>query len=167
MMLYTKYESYGPCSFRDFFKIAFWKPFFFTLWPIYATNLIHFGRGPFLLSLVKFPLVLQEKMSFELFLIHFNVKWWPPGEVWSKSNEQFHRRLSCWRTTNFVLMWAKKASWLLLVFTVINPFFHLWLQTRPYNISYFYLLSVSLWPVLSNTTTESIIYLTMQVRFSY
>jgi len=48
MMLYIKYESSGPCSFRQkfFLKIAFWKP---NVWPTYATNQNHlnnFGRGP-------------------------------------------------------------------------------------------------------------------------
>jgi len=61
-----------------FFKIAFWKPFFLTPWPTYATNwntLNIFGR-------------------------------WPPRDyfcdVWSESNEQFQRRCLSkkrWRTT--------------------------------------------------------------------
>jgi len=49
MVLYTKYESSGPCSFRqeDFWKLHF-KNIFFTPWPTYATNQNHlnnFGRG--------------------------------------------------------------------------------------------------------------------------
>jgi len=50
MMLYTNYESSGPCSFRqeDFWKLHF-KNRFLTLWPTYATNQNHlnnFRRGP-------------------------------------------------------------------------------------------------------------------------
>jgi len=69
MMLYTKYESSGPCSFR---QEIFWKLHFenllLTPWPTYATNQNHlnnFGRGP------------PRDHSCE---------------VWSKSNEWFQRR---------------------------------------------------------------------------
>ena len=50
MMLYTKYESSGLCSFRqeDFWKFHL-ENIFFDPWPTYATNQNHlnnFGRGP-------------------------------------------------------------------------------------------------------------------------
>jgi len=69
MMLYTKYESCGPCCFRqeDFLKLHFENLCFFPL-PSYATNwnnLNNFGRGP------------PRDNSCE---------------VWSKSNEQFQRK---------------------------------------------------------------------------
>ena len=49
-MLYTKYESSGPCSFgqEDFWKLHF-ENLFLTPWPTYATNwngLNNFDRGP-------------------------------------------------------------------------------------------------------------------------
>ena len=84
MMLYTKYESSRPCtcSFRqeDFLKLHFKNLFFDPV--TYLSNQSEpfeqfwYGttHGPFLLSLVKLPLAVQEKMSFELFLILFNVK---------------------------------------------------------------------------------------------
>jgi len=51
MMLYTKYESSGPCSFRqeDFWKFYFKNLYILTQWPTYATNwngLNNFDRGP-------------------------------------------------------------------------------------------------------------------------
>jgi len=69
MMLYTKYESSGPCSFRqeDFWKLHFDNQFF-DPWPTYATNwngLNNFDRGP------------PRDHSCE---------------VWSKSNAWFQRR---------------------------------------------------------------------------
>jgi len=69
MMLYTKYESSRPCSFRqdDFWKLHF-ENLLFDPWPTYATNQNHlndFGRGP------------PRDHSCE---------------VWSKSNERFQRR---------------------------------------------------------------------------
>jgi len=49
MMLYIKYESTGPCSFRqDFWKFHF-KTYLLTLRPTYATNWNgwnNFDRGP-------------------------------------------------------------------------------------------------------------------------
>jgi len=68
-MLYTKYESSGPCSFgqEDFWKLHF-ENLFLTLWPTYATNwngLNNFDRGP------------PRDLSCE---------------VWSKSNKWFQRR---------------------------------------------------------------------------
>jgi len=76
-MLYTTYESSGPCSFRqeDILKLPFENLFFDPV--TYICNQLEpfeqfrYGttQGPFLLSLVKFPLAVQEKMSFELFLI--------------------------------------------------------------------------------------------------
>jgi len=48
-MLYTKYESSGPCSFRRDFWILHFKNLFLTPWPTYATkwnSLNNFGRGP-------------------------------------------------------------------------------------------------------------------------
>jgi len=49
MMLYIKYESTGPCSFRqeDFWKFHF-KTYLLTQWPTYTTNwngLNNFDRG--------------------------------------------------------------------------------------------------------------------------
>ena len=38
-------------------------------------------QGPFLLSLVKFPLAVQKKKSLAVFLIYFNVKCDPRGGV--------------------------------------------------------------------------------------
>ena len=76
MMLYTKYESSGPCSFRqDVSKLHFENLFFDPV--TYLCNQsepfeqIRCGttQGQFLLSLVKFPLAVQGKMLFELFLI--------------------------------------------------------------------------------------------------
>ena len=77
MMLYIKYESSGPCSFRqeDFLKLHFENLMFDPV--IYLCNqsepFEHFWsgttKGPFLLSLVKFPLTVQEEKSFEVFLI--------------------------------------------------------------------------------------------------
>jgi len=69
MMLYTKYESSGPCSFRqeDFWKLHFENLFFYPV-TNYATNQNHlnnFGGGP---------------------------PWDHSCEVWSKSNEWFQRR---------------------------------------------------------------------------
>ena len=68
-MLYTKYESSWPCSFRqeDYWKLHF-ENLFLTAWPTYATNwngLNNFDRGPL------------RDYSYE---------------VWSKSNEWFQRR---------------------------------------------------------------------------
>jgi len=68
-MLYTKYESSGPCSFRqfkDFWKLHI-KTYFFTPWPTYATKwngLNNFGR--------------ETPRDHSC-------------EVWSKSNERFQR----------------------------------------------------------------------------
>jgi len=50
MMLYTKYESSGHCSFRqeDFWKLHF-ENLFLTPWPTYATNWnipVKFGQNP-------------------------------------------------------------------------------------------------------------------------
>jgi len=67
---------------KNIFENCILKTYFFTLWPTYATNqnnLNIFCRGPFLSSLVKFSLAVQERMSFNLFLIKFNVKLWPQG----------------------------------------------------------------------------------------
>jgi len=69
MMLYTKYERSGPCSFwqEDFWKLHF-ENLFFDPWPTYATNwngLNNFDRGP------------HRDHSCE---------------VWSKSNKRFQRR---------------------------------------------------------------------------
>ena len=107
MMLYTKYESSGLCSFgqEDFWKLHFEK-LFLTPWPTYATNwngLNNFDRGP------------PRDHSCE---------------VWSKSNNRFQRRCSLKKlltdgrtddgrrtpdiegsqklTEHFVLRWAKK-----------------------------------------------------------
>ena len=68
-MLYTKYESSGPCSVgqEDFWKLHFEK-LFLTPWPTYATNwngLNNFDRRP------------PRDHSCE---------------VWSKSNRRFQRR---------------------------------------------------------------------------
>ena len=77
MMLYTKYESSGPCSFRqeDCLKLHFKNLFFDPVTDIcnQSEPFEQFWKGttqgPFLTSLVKLPLAVQEKMSFELFLI--------------------------------------------------------------------------------------------------
>jgi len=47
MMFYTKYESSGPCSFRqeDVFKIAFWKPIV-LMQPIRTIGTILVGNHP-------------------------------------------------------------------------------------------------------------------------
>jgi len=50
MMLYIKYESTGPCGFRqeDFWKFHF-ETYLLTPWPTYATNrngVNNFDRGP-------------------------------------------------------------------------------------------------------------------------
>jgi len=49
MMLYTKFKSSGPCSFRqDFWKLQF-EDLFLTQWPTYPTyqnHLNNFGRRP-------------------------------------------------------------------------------------------------------------------------
>jgi len=77
MTLYTKNESSGPCSFRqeDFRKLQFEN---LLIDPVtYLSNQSEpfekFWKGStqglFLLSLVKLPLAVQEKMSFELFPI--------------------------------------------------------------------------------------------------
>ena len=106
-MLYTKYESSWPCSFRpeDFWKLHF-ENLVFDPWLNYATNcnnLNNFGRGP------------PRDHSCE---------------VWSKSNEWFQRKKlfkeivdaqtdtrmmddGQWAITkahleHFVLRWAKK-----------------------------------------------------------
>jgi len=69
MTLNTKYESSGPCSFRQFFfENCILKTYFLTQWPTYATNwngLNNFDRGP--------P------------RDHY-------CEVWLKSNKRFQRR---------------------------------------------------------------------------
>ena len=82
MLLYTKYESSGSCSFRqeDFLKLHFKNLFFDPV--TYLCNQSEpfeqfwerTTQGPFLLSLVKFPLAVIDKKSFEAFLIEFNVK---------------------------------------------------------------------------------------------
>jgi len=69
MMLYIKYESTGPCSFRqeDLWKFHF-ITYLLTPWPTYATNwngLYNFDRGP-----------LRDHSC----------------ELWSKSNKQLQRR---------------------------------------------------------------------------
>jgi len=67
MMLYTKYESSGPFSFRKDFKNCILKTFFLPCDLLKQTNQNHlndFGRGPRLLSLVKFPFAVQVKKSF-------------------------------------------------------------------------------------------------------
>ena len=58
------------------FESCILKTYFLTLWPTYATNQNHLKFlledhqvGPFLLSLVKFPLAAQDKKSFEDFFI--------------------------------------------------------------------------------------------------
>jgi len=75
-MLYTKFESSGPCSFRqDFWKLQFEDLFLDPM--TYICNQSEpfeqfkkgTTQGPFLLSLVKLPLAVQEKMSVEVFLI--------------------------------------------------------------------------------------------------
>ena len=126
MMLCTKYEISGPCSFR---QEAFWKFHFKTYllspWPTGATNwnsLNNFGRGP------------PMDHSFE---------------VWSKSNERFQRRrcsskkvdgrrtltgdeqrpVTITHPEHFVLRWAKNpwacptkrfCSWLLLYLSCLK-----------------------------------------------
>ena len=51
-MLYTKYKSSGPCSFRqeDIWKLQFSNlPYVLTLWPTYVANqnrLNKFGKRP-------------------------------------------------------------------------------------------------------------------------
>jgi len=73
MMLYTKFESSGSCSYtQDVLKFHF-KTFLLTPWPTYVTNWnglnnLNTTQGSFLWSFVKFPLAVQE-MSFEVFLI--------------------------------------------------------------------------------------------------
>jgi len=57
-------------------------------------------QGPFLLSLVTFPLAVQEKMSFELFLTQFNVKLWPRGGV------NFNPRGIIWTTLERTSRWC-------------------------------------------------------------
>ena len=73
MMLYTKYESSRPCSFRR--KLQF-EDLFFDPVTYICNQSVPFEQfwwgttqGPFLLSLVKLPLAVQEKMSFEHCLI--------------------------------------------------------------------------------------------------
>jgi len=83
---YTKYESSGPCSFRqeDFRKLHL-ETFFVTPWPTYATNwnnLNNFSRGP------------PRDHSCE---------------VWSKSNEQFQRRRCLSKKVS--TLWAKQYVW--------------------------------------------------------
>jgi len=76
MLLYTKYESSGPCSFRqeNYGKFHFKNLFFYpvTYFCNQSEPFKQFWKrttqGPFLLSLVKLPLAVQEKMSFELFI---------------------------------------------------------------------------------------------------
>jgi len=107
MMLYTKYESSGPCSFRqeDYWKFHF-KTYLLTPWPTYATNwngVNNFDRGP------------RRNHSCD---------------VWLKSNKRFQRRCclkklltdarthgrttdiegSQKRSEHFVLKWANKIS---------------------------------------------------------
>ena len=76
MMLYIKYESTGPCSSRqEDFESFILKPIYWpcdllmqptgTVW----TKLIPGTQGSLLWNLVKFPLAVQEKMSFEVFQI--------------------------------------------------------------------------------------------------
>ena len=82
MMLYTKYESSGPCSFsqEDFRKLHFENLFFDPVTylcnqsELFEQFLKGTTQGPFLLSLVKFPLAIQEKKSFAVFFIKLNVK---------------------------------------------------------------------------------------------
>jgi len=61
---------------KKIFESFILKTYFLTPWPTYATiwnGLNNFERGTtqgsFLYSLVKFPLAVQEKKSFEDFLI--------------------------------------------------------------------------------------------------
>jgi len=77
MMLYTKYESSWPWHLRraDFWKLHFENLFFDPV--TYLCNqsesfdqfMYGTTQGPILSSVVKFPLAVQEKKSFELFLI--------------------------------------------------------------------------------------------------
>ena len=76
-MLYIKYKSSGPCSFRqeEFWKLHFENIIFDPV--TYLCNQLEpfkqFWYGTthesFLLSLNKFPLAVQEKKAFEVFLI--------------------------------------------------------------------------------------------------
>jgi len=67
----------GPCSFRqeDFWKLHFENLSFDPVTYIcnqselFEQFWLETTQGPFLLSLVKLPLAVPEKMSFELFLI--------------------------------------------------------------------------------------------------
>jgi len=77
MMLYTKYKSSGPCSFRqeDFWKLHFENLLFdpLTFLCNQSEPVVQFlqatTQGPCLLSFVEFPLAVQEKKSFAVFLI--------------------------------------------------------------------------------------------------
>ena len=69
MMLYTKYESSGPCSVgqEEFWKLHF-KTYFYTQWLIYATKwngLNNFGRGIVPVKLGQIQSVVSGEKSFE------------------------------------------------------------------------------------------------------
>jgi len=67
MMLYTKYKSSGPCSFREDFENCILKTYFLTPCPTYAINWN---------DLNTFDSGTPRDHSCE---------------VWSKSNERFQR----------------------------------------------------------------------------
>jgi len=80
-MLYMKYESSGHCTSRqEDLKLHFENLVFDPV--TYLCNQSEpfeqfwskTTQGPFLLKLVNFPLAVQNKKSFEVFLILFNVK---------------------------------------------------------------------------------------------
>ena len=77
---------------KKIFENCILKTYFLTLWHTYATNQNHlnkFGRGPFLLSLVKLPLAVQEtrrflKVSFQKYIYWpHDLPMQPTGTVWT------------------------------------------------------------------------------------
>jgi len=76
MLLYIKHKKalglvVSDKSREDFCKLHYQNLFFDPV--TYLCNQSE-PFGPFLLSLVKFPLAVQDKKSFEVILIYFNVK---------------------------------------------------------------------------------------------
>jgi len=75
-VIYTKYDISGPCSFgqEDFWKLhienLFFDPVTYLCNQSEQSEQKQFWYGTiqesFLVSLVKFPLAVQEKLSFEL-----------------------------------------------------------------------------------------------------
>ena len=126
MMLYTKYESSGLCSFRpkDFWKLHF-ENLVFDRWLTYATNcndLNNFGKGTtrdhFCEVWSKFNEWFQRKKLFKEIVDAQTDTWTLDDGQWAITKAYLE---------HFVLRWAKKKQKILLVYFSS----HLSLQETP------------------------------------